>query len=158
MRILALALTLLLPGVVAAQAASYTYINQKAPYSNPNPPWLTARNLPKLGSTFTLDLVPLISSGGRLSWSYALLAIGGSNPNTQITPLGGFLFSSAEVVRRVPSAPNLTTRSVRMDFRIPNNTQLLGARFFQQVLVLRGSLSTILSARLSRGSVGVIGQ
>ena len=35
-----------------AQQASYTYIDQKAPYQNPSPPWLTAMNLPKLGTSF----------------------------------------------------------------------------------------------------------
>ncbi len=35
-----------------AQAASYTYIDQKAPASNPSTPMLTALNLPKIGTTF----------------------------------------------------------------------------------------------------------
>ena len=35
MRRLLPALLFLLPGVLGAQAATYTYINQKAPYKNP---------------------------------------------------------------------------------------------------------------------------
>lgn len=45
---------------LSAQAASYTYINQKAPYTNGGfgfpSPMLTALNLPKIGTTFQVQV------------------------------------------------------------------------------------------------------
>jgi hypothetical protein len=57
-----------------AQAASYTYINQKAPYKNRSPAMLTALNLPKVGTTFKVR-VPAwwksLSNGGAGFYSLA---------------------------------------------------------------------------------------
>ena len=40
----------LVPATLGAQPASFTYINQKAPYSNPVSPMMTVLNLPKVAA------------------------------------------------------------------------------------------------------------
>jgi len=156
---------------VSAQAASYTYINQKAPYQNAGlgfpSPMLTALNLPKIGTTFQVQ-VP-----GNCSFSMCLgfgssceqqipvtfqyvLAFGVSNPNVPVAMLGGFLYSSAEV--RVPAPYTFSPWGfVKMSFPIPNSPQLVGVRFYQQVLGMTYSYGPPRYA-LSRGGHGVIGK
>ena len=161
MKPLALALSLLLPGVVAAQAATYTYINQKTPHKNPSWAMLTALNLPKLGTTFKVQ-VPYTHQQGQWAHdpiAFYSLAIGVSNPNLRI-PSAGWLFTSAEVVIWSPWRPIGSTYYNTLSFAIPNSAQLLGTKFYQQVLV------TILLQRppygwsegLSRGGIGTIGK
>jgi uncharacterized membrane protein YjjB (DUF3815 family) len=156
MRRLLPALLFLLPGVLGAQAASYTYINQKAPYKNPSwpsGPWLTALNLPKIGTTFKVQ-VP----ASMASTFYFTLAFGVRNPNT---PIGGFsrgwgyLYSSAEIL---VSTPRASTAMVTLSFAIPNSSQLLGARFYQQVVGDYWLSNSNIWTTLSRGGVGVIGK
>ena len=152
MRRLLPALLFLLPGVLGAQAATYKYINQSA---NPSPPWLTALNLPKVGTTFTVQVRG--HSRRVSSW----LAVGAKNPNVVIPTLGGVLFTSAEFVVRTPLSstssgwPGMATVS----FAIPNSSQLLGATFYQQVLNSGFyQFGWGWTYRLSRGGVGVIGK
>ncbi|MHC4851586.1 MAG: hypothetical protein ACYTF5_06170 [Planctomycetota bacterium] len=147
---------------LSAQAASYTYIDQKAPYKNPG--MLTALNLPRLGTTFQLQVPGPWFAGGppsRLLESYFYyLAFGVSNPNASIPALGGFLFTSADIV--VPTYGS--GQPMTMSFPIPNSPALLGVRFYNQV----GELWTMYqgiwhipiasSWRLSRGGLGVIGK
>jgi hypothetical protein len=154
---------------LSAQAASYTYIDQKAPYQNG--PELTALNLPKIGTTFQVQ-VP-----GAFSWSlgpigpwtcwecsepswyhvqYAL-AFGVSNPNVPIAGMGGFLFSSAEVTVLAPYRTN-SQQLVTMSFPIPNSPHLVGVRFYQQVLEVSSIDFFPFAYALSRGGVGVIGK
>ncbi len=142
----------LLSGAVDAQAASYTYIDQKAPYQNWNPPMLTALNLPKVGTSFQVQ-VPAGWSSGFASASY-WLGFGVSNPNAPFPLWMGFLYTSADVVVATPRRP--TAQMVTMSFPIPNSTQLLGVRFFQQVLRV-ADLGPAHTRNLSRGGVGVIG-
>ena len=162
---------------LAAQAASYTYIDQKAPYSNPSPSMLTALNQPKIGTTFKVQ-VP--ESGRSISWCWCMwahcppycpywdpyeyrfsyLAIGVRNPNVTIPALGGFLFTSAEVVMLTPWRNEiLTWGSVTMSFAIPDSRELVGLKFYQQVLVQSYLPDWNPSyRRLSRGGVGVVGK
>jgi hypothetical protein len=152
MRRLLLALLILLPCSVEAQTASYTYINQKAPYGNPANPWLKALGLPKIGTTFQVR-VPgsnLTTTQGEDHW----LAFGVRNPNFLISE-PGFLYSSAEIVLRTPKGKAFVT----MSFPIPNSVQLLGSKFYQQVLQqssCRPSCRQVFS--FSRGGVGTIGK
>ncbi len=148
---------------LSAQAASYTYINQKAPYKNPNPPLLTALNLPKVGTTFKVQ----VPNGGNTCTGWCLtgcsqvnyyLAIGVRNPNVPIPALGGFLFTSAEVVMPVPWGPTPQQGTVTMSFPIPNSQELLGVRFYQQVLREVWSFWWYEPLTLSRGGHGVIGK
>jgi hypothetical protein len=148
MRRLLPALLFLLPGVLGAQAATYTYINQKAPYKNPRAAMLKALNLPKIGTTFKVQ-VP----GGLRSLTYAL-ATGVSNPSIRFDVLGGYLFTSAELVVGVPTGPKLVTISLA----IPNSSQLLGVKFYQQVLEVSKIYLPWTLNTLSRGGVGVIGK
>ncbi len=147
---------------LAAQAASYNYINQKAPYKNQKSPMLTALNLPKVGTTFRVS----VPNGAYCSWwsvevsDTYYLAFGVSNPNVPIPALGGFLFTSADIVLPVPKVCPNNTGSVTMSFPIPNSPQLVGVRFYQQVLHRHGDAWVIKANydRLSRGGVGVIGK
>ena len=132
MRRLLPALLFLLPGAVAAQAASYTYINQKTPYLNPRPPWLTALNLPKVGTTFKVQV------RGHSRRVQSWLAVGVKNPNVAIPAWGGVLFTSTEYYLLTPLSPGgpggFSPKMVTVSFAIPNSSQLLGATFYQQVL------------------------
>ncbi len=83
------------------------------------------------------------------------LAFGVINPDLPIHRLGGFLFTSADIVLPVPSGPYRTTAT--MSFPIPNSAQLLGVKFHQQVLGAYVGASP-LPSHLSRGGVGVIGR
>ena len=124
------------------QAASVTYIKQKAPHYNPGAnsyppgPWLTALNLPKVGTTFRVQ-VPR-------SWLHFyqppvhsltyLLAFGVSNPDVLVPGVGGWLFTSADIVVGTgqPSSGS-RVQMVTLSFPIPNSPQWLGVRFYQQV-------------------------
>ena len=137
---------------LSAQAASYTYINQKAPYKNQNPPMLTALNLPKVGTTFKVQVLATQS----LSPTY--LAFGVSNPNVPIPAWNGYVFTSAEIVVPTPSRSGWLSMTT-MSFPIPNSPGLLGVRFHQQVFNASVNPWTgWVWFRLSRGGVGVIGK
>jgi hypothetical protein len=144
---------------LSAQAASYTYIDQRAPYKNQNSPMLTALNLPKVGTTFKVQ-VPR----GYQSWPWCCfgtnyyLAFGVRNPNVAIPGLGGFLFTSADVVLRTPYLTNWQQLTATMSFPIPNSPQLVGVRFYQQVLAESYAEFVPSTYYLSRGGVGVIGK
>lgn len=154
-----------LDSLLAAQTASYSYVDQKAPYSNTVPTMLTARNLPKLGTTFQVDVSngwdPVRWANGNLLMAGAFhhLIIGVRNPDAPIPALGGFLFSSAEIVLSAPWNRKQSFGTVTMSFPIPNSTPLLGVRFYQQVL--RTGFDDrpwrISWQFLSRGGIGVIG-
>jgi hypothetical protein len=146
---------LLAPGILTAQVATYTYVAQKAPYSNPSPPLLTALNLPKLGTTFQLQVPRSWVQRNRIGADY-VLATGLSNPDVDIAVLGGFLFSSAEVLTPTPMSPLGIPGNVTMSLPIPNSVSLLGLGFHQQVL--EATLPLPSSLRLSRGGHLVIGQ
>lgn len=142
---------------VGAQTASYTYINQKAPYKNQVPPSLTALNLPKVGTTFKLR-VPGSYGGGSARTAINSLAFGVSNPNLPFRAIGGWLFTSAEIIIPTPWAitnPGMVT----MSFVIPNSPQWLGVRFYQQVRVSghTGGARPIPFGYLSRGGLALIG-
>lgn len=153
MRRLIPALLFLLPSVLGAQAASFTYINQKAPYKNPSPAMLTALNLPKVGTTFKVK----VPASYRLGTDYVFysLAFGARNPDIPHAVLGGYLFSSAEIILQSPWGRPRSTAT--MSFPIPNSSQLLGLKFYQQVLRVVCVVNTC-SNGLSRGGVGVIGK
>ncbi len=151
---------------LAAQAASYTYINQRAPYSNPSQPMLTALNLPKVGTTFKVQVPnywePIRTSSGRLIFAgaYHYLAFGVSNPNLPISALGGFLFTSADLVVPAPRNSRQFLGTVTMAFPIPNSPQLVGVRFYQQVLTVcyTDLPMSVCGYSLSRGGVGIVGK
>lgn len=150
---------------LAAQAASYGYLDQKAPYANAVPTMFTARNLPKLGTTFQVEVAnswdPLRWASGQLIMlgAYHHLAFGLRNPDAPIGALGGFLFSSAEIVLPAPWNRKQAFGTVTMAFPIPNAPQLLGVRFYQQVLRtwFNDRPWRISAHNLSRGGIGVIG-
>ncbi len=142
MRWLLPALLFLIPGVLGAQAASHTYIDQKAPYKNPNPPILTALNLPKIGTAFKVQVGSFIPGN-------CVLAFGVSNPNISVPSLRGFLFTSAEII--VPAWGSVS-------FPIPNSTAWLGVKFYQQAHCVECGIISCSAVPLSRGGVGVIGR
>jgi len=143
----------IVPATLSAQPASYTYINQKAPYSNPGS-MLTVLTLPKVGTTFKVQ-VP----NGASWWipsPYYYLAFGVSNPDVSVPLLKGWLFTSAEVLLLVPYKWPVGG-TVTMSFPIPNSPHLVGTRFYQQVLMVFPGEFVPPTYRLSRGALGVIG-
>jgi len=149
---------LMLAMPVSAQAASYTYIDQKAPYKNSSPAMLTALNLPKVGTTFKVQ-VPNAWRSWWCCWGTDhYLAFGVTNPNLPIAGLGGFLFTSADIVMPAPWNQQQMGGTVTMSFPIPNSPQLVGVRFYQQVLAVSYAEFVPGTYLLSRGGVGVIGK
>ena len=162
-------LVLMLATPLAAQTASYSYIDQKAPYANPAfGPLLTAVNLPKVGTTFKVQVPHPYTIGfigpflPYLSVDF-YLALGVSNPNLPIPGMSGYLFTSAEIV--LTAFPNTSGPVVTMSFPIPNSPQLVGVSFYQQVLSVLSSypggiwnFPTTSCFALSRGGHGVIGR
>ena len=156
MRAITLAFLFLLPGVVDAQQASYTYINQKPPYKNLNPPMLTALNLPRINAKFQVRVPAAYST--PTGKGEAFLATGVANPNVVLPTLRGFLFTTADHLMLSPRSKSWVT----VTFSIPNSPVLVGGRFYQQVLAVRydapyGPCSGGCPF-LSRGGVGVIGR
>jgi hypothetical protein len=139
---------------VSAQAASYTYLDQKAPYTNPG--MLTALNLPKVGATFKVQ-VPNGAIWWRYPFPYYIVAFGSKNPNLRVHGLGGWLFTSAEHVAFAPLNNNYR-QTVTVSYPIPNSPQLVGVRFYQQVLQVFQGEFVPPTYLLSRGGVGVIGK
>ena len=143
-----------LSGTLGAQTASYTYVDQKAPYANPATEWLTALNTPRLGTTFQVEVPVSYLICCPFEKTY-YLATGATNPDLRYDPLGGWLFTSADVsvVQVYSGLPGSRTT---ITFAIPNSPSLLGVPFFQQVLEhARNNFWSTLY--LSRGGHGVIG-
>ncbi len=147
---------------LAAQAASYTYINQ--PGQTTGPYMLTALNLPRVGTTFKVQVPNAWSLGwahGPFFDQYTYLALGTKNPNIPIPALGGFLFTSADIVM-APWNQQRLGGTVTVSFQIPNSSQLVGVRFYQQVLAVYStrypSSMPTYAYTLSRGGYGVIGK
>lgn len=152
---------------LCAQAASYTYIEQKAPYSNCGS-GLAALNLPKVGTTFKVQFrMSYTLGGGTGPWDpytrfdvYPFLGV--SNPNVPIPALGGYLFTSADIF--LPWITGTNAPYTTMSLPIPNSPQLVGVRFYQQALCVRTSFEQPWwpfgpsTYGLSRGGVGVIGK
>ena len=154
MRKLLPALLFLLPGVLGAQAATYTYIDQKGGYSNTNG-WVYAASLPKLGSNFRVR-IPMGQRGTYPPVLHSYLLLGLKNPNFNFPSLGGYLYSSADV--RVWKAGFLPQPGqFPIWTTIPNWSQLLGLNFYQQNLQVEvWATKTIIT--LSKGGHGVIGR
>ena len=142
----------LLSASLAAQAASYTYIDQQPPYANPT--WLTALNLPQLGSTFRVQVPFSIYTCCPFQRDY-WLATGFGNPNLRFPALGGFLYTTGDL-QVLRTYNGITGPYQFVDFPIPSSTALIGAQFFQQVLE-RAANSFWTTLTLSRGGHGVIG-
>jgi len=165
--------TSILAGVVlmfamplAAQEASYSYTSGVG--------YLTAKNLPKLGTTFQV-LVPNENYFFGCGWyepqyphtKYRFfLATGVSNPRLPIPALNGTLFTSAEILTPAPWGASCKQASVTMSFKIPDSPSLVGVRFYQQVLGMQldypggwfGPGTPKITYFLSRGGMGVIGK
>jgi hypothetical protein len=146
-------LSLALATTLSAQAASYTFMNQLPPYSNPNPAMLSALTLPKLGTKLKLQ-VPFSWLQRNGTGADSVLATGVGNPFFNVPAFQGYVFTSAEIILPTPMSPLGTPGNTTMEFAIPNNTQLLGVKFYQQVLTVP-RMSTV--GTLSRGGIGVAG-
>ena len=156
MRRLLPAFLFLLPCVLGAQAASYTYIKQKAPWagnvSNPEVP--NAVNLPRIGTTFKVEVFHSFTTSSVRVLS--VLATGATNPNTRVDWLRGWLYTSAEVVTVIPLSRSVCCATV--SFPIPNSSALLGVHFYQQVYLQIQPTGRSTIPWLSRGGHGVIGR
>ena len=159
MRNTLLALALVLSPALAAQQASYTYIDQPPQYGNPSPLWLHALNAPKSGQLFRVQ-VPGSWISGRFCWVTYYFLTGVSNPSLDLGPMTNwmvpsYLFSSAESIIPIPNI-GWVPRTYTFSFRIPSSPALLGTSFYQQVLNRRSG-SCRNSVRLGRGGHGIIG-
>jgi hypothetical protein len=136
------------------QTATYTFMNQIPPYSNPKTPMLKALTLPKIGTKLRLQ-VPYSWVQRNGVGANAVLATGVRNPFWNVPAFQGFVFTSAEIVLPTPMSPLGTPGNTTMEFPVPNSTPLIGVKFFQQVLTVpRGSTM----GTLSRGGLGVVGK
>ena len=150
----ALFLSLALATTVSAQAASYTFLNQLPPYKNPNPAMLMALTLPKIGTKLRLQ-VPLSWIQRNQTGANSVLATGVRNPFWNVPAFQGFVFTSAEVILPTPMSRLGVPGKTTMEFSVPNSTQLIGVKFFQQVLTVP---TTSPVGSLSRGGFGVVGR
>ncbi len=149
-----LILSLALATTVSAQAASYNFVNQIPPYSNPKPPMLKALTLPKIGTKLRLQ-VPFSWLQRNGVGANSVLATGVRNPFLNISAFGGFVFTSAEIILPTPMSRLGVPGKTTMEFSVPNSTQLIGVKFFQQVLTVP---TTSPVGSLSRGGFGVVGK
>ena len=141
---------------LSAQQASYTTIDQRPPYTNETPPWLTARNVPRIGTTFQVDVPYSFFECCPFQTDY-FLATGFDNPDVAVPALGGYLFTTADVSVLLSFSGCRGCGHTTFSFPIPSAPELLGGRFYQQVLAYaRNSFWSTLT--LSRGGVGVIGR
>jgi len=85
----------------------------------------------------------------------SVLATGVRNPFWNVPAFQGFVFTSAEIILPTPMSPLGTPGNTTMEFPVPNSTQLIGVKFFQQVLTVPRGSSV---GRLSRGGAGVAGR
>ncbi|MHC4516237.1 MAG: hypothetical protein ACYTGW_19240 [Planctomycetota bacterium] len=150
----AVLLSLALATTVSAQAASYTFVSQLPPYQNPSPAVLTALTLPKIGAKLRLQ-VPFSWRQRNGVGADSVLATGVRNPFFNVPAFQGFVFTSAEIVLPTPMSPLGVPGNTTMEFPVPNSTQLIGVKFFQQVLTVP---TTTPVGRLSRGGIGVVGR
>jgi len=138
---------------VSAQAASYTFINQLPPYSNPTTPLLSVVTLPKIGTKLKLQ-VPLSWRQRNGVGADSVLATGVRNPFLSVPAFQGYVFTSAELILPTPMSALGVPGNTTMEFSIPSSTQLIGVRFFQQVLTVPTSSPL---GTLSRGGIGIVG-
>lgn len=146
-------LTLTLVGSLHAQAASYRYLDQKTPYTNPPTATFSAQNLPKIGMTLKLTVPYTWVQRNRVGADF-LLATGVFNPDVALPSLGGFLFTMPLIILPTPMSPLGIPGRTRMNFPIPNSAQLIGFNFYQQILEIPSSGSP----RLSRGAHAIVGR
>lgn len=147
-------LSLALATTVSAQAATYTFQSQISPYKDPSPAMLAALTLPKIGTTLRLQ-VPFSWIQRNRVGANSVLATGLRNPFLNVPAFQGFVFTSAEIILPTPMSPLGTPGNTTMEFPVPNSTQLIGFKFFQQVLTVP---TTSPVGVLSRGGTGVVGK
>jgi hypothetical protein len=147
---------ILFAGALPAQLATYTYINQQAPYSNPPTASFTANNVPRIGSNFEL-VVPMSWSQRNRTGANFTLATGLLNPNLAIPALGGYLYTLPLVMMNTPMSPIGIPATTRLRIPIPNSVALIGLRFYQQILETP-NVNSSTPVRLSRAGQGMIGR
>lgn len=153
MQLLALTRSLLCCALLAApalsQAASYTVVGRPCTTGRLSPNLggvpLTALNLPKLGTTFTIatEGTTAYQNGNRRT---VYVLTGASNKSAGGVPLPfdiallspnepfcGLLQTSGEIVSSVPFVYD-PTKSASVSFQIPNVPALAGVPFYQQVV------------------------
>lgn len=162
MRSLCLAATLAFAGGLQGQTASFIYIDQKSPYSNPSPAWLVALNTPRLGTRFQLAALQGRTTLGcnlfcQCPYSMALI-LGASNPALNSSVFSGrfqfrgFLYSNPIAILPLQSKGGYTIVSLQ----IPSSPAFRGTTFYLQSMQIevRTTTPTCIGANrvgLSRG-------
>jgi len=154
---------------VATQSATYTYFGSAGTHICAGLTNLshTATNLPRIGTTFSVELP--ISQGFSCSYDCTvyLLATGLSNTTFQGVPLPvatpsataytcGMLQVSLDMLELVPFG--ITSTTWQSNLVIPNDTNLVGMSFYQQAIEMRFILGWHYSTSWGIGGHGTIGQ
>ena len=158
---------------LAAQQASYTYVDQLPPYTNPVTPYapfgplLRADTLPVLGGILRIE-VPRPSARFTDCPYRAYYLLTGLVPrlfDTAVLGPGfrGWLFTTPDLVLRPPrGGSSLPNTPGSLYFGIPNDVRLLGARFYQQIVALEfyGPICSrpATTWAASRGGIATIGR
>jgi len=162
---LAAACVAALAGAAPAQLATYGYFGTPGtvgcgPFGDQVTH--TAANLPRIGTTFTVD-VP--ASNGDCSYlcNLRLFATGLSNTSFQGVPLPiatpggcGQLRISLDLIELMPIG-SATGASFPTSLGIPNNPNLVGMTFYQQSVSLTyilGGLNAVAWGRAGEGTIG----
>jgi len=151
----------LLPSALSAQSATYEYFGTGYCAT----PSFTVTGLPVLGGSFAVETPG--SYSGFFQVSQSLLITGVSDQTWSGLPLPyafpgfcGPLLASVESLKSVASVPTPGTL-VSTPLTIPNDANLLGASFYQQVVQIEQLCGKIgcnpPDVRLTRGGHGVVG-
>jgi hypothetical protein len=122
-----LACVLVTCAALSGQQASYTYIDQVAPYQNQSPLTMTALSRPVLGSTLRVEV-------RHDGWMFGHLLTGLRDPAFDLGPLCpggcfGVVHASPDVVLPIVQSPQV------VEIPIPNVPALAGLTFYQQVFL-----------------------
>lgn len=157
-----LLITLLLPAAVAAQTASYNYYGTGCATS---PPPFTVNGTPRVGGAFDVVTRTGVLRGVVTNQDSVFLFTGATRQTFDLSTLNitrltgcGFLLCSTDIVLLMPYEQT-TPLPYTVRIPVPNHASMLGAQFFQQVVVASHfgfSFTWTISA--SQGGVGVIGR
>ena len=147
-------------GAAHAQQGQYVYQGTDC-----GPASLSAVGVPRIGQTFTVHVPPdtsivdgpqsyLLTGFAALPAPVDIGVLTGHQPCGPIAAFCGLLYSSVEVVQRVPFGSFGSPFPVQLP--IPNDTTLVGLVFYQQNMTI-GSGFGPRCVDLSRGGIGVIG-
>ncbi|MCA8954617.1 MAG: hypothetical protein KDC87_01005 [Planctomycetes bacterium] len=131
--------------------AGFRYVDQKAPYQNPNPNLLTGMSVPQIGTDFRVR-VPFSYLGSTFVSHFLLTGL--QNPNFSLPAVfRGYVYASTDLV--LPTPLGASGQYTEIKLGIPLDFGLVGLDFYQQVARTAPGMSP--PYLLSRGIHGTIG-